>query len=371
MRFVKKILDYSWLILSCKLGWAKYQTMLINVTSACNSRCGYCEVHGLEHRNDMPGSRMKELIIEAKKIGVKNIFFSGGEPFLRPDIWDLIAFSQDNHLATDLVTNGLLIENFSQDQFAFLRKMNNLYVSLESHRPEVHDKIRGGAGFFERTVKGIGLLKKNGVPKVIILSVINHYNAADLAGLVRLAKDLGADFIAFQPVHVWSNFSSIADSDKSGFLVDEQEFFALENSIKAAMRAGREIGMKNNLPSVLPWIKRYFRFQKQADKTKGDFINHILPRYRCREVSTNIFVESDGSLLPCAMLCPRSNVKEKGLRAGLRELGGFRRLVQQGRFPKECDRCSCSLPINYVFSLAAAPYANWKYLVEYLRSKYQ
>jgi radical SAM protein with 4Fe4S-binding SPASM domain len=163
------------------------------VTECCTKRCTYCYKDALfvadGRANDLTLStgRMVELIDEAARIGVMTMVLSGGEPFLRPDLIDLIGV---------MVRRGMEVVPITKDRITGARMqalartgLQQLHVSLDSHRAETVDLLTGVAGAFDQIVATVGAAAEYGVP-VILRPVLSSVNARDFEGLIELAHTL-------------------------------------------------------------------------------------------------------------------------------------------------------------------------------------
>ena len=103
--------------------------------------------------NDVTNEKAKAIIDDLAEFGVPSILFSGGEPLMREDLFDLIQYANDKGLRTVISTNGTLI---TADKAKLIKKSCVSYVgiSLDGTGP-INDKFRGAAGAFERAVRGI------------------------------------------------------------------------------------------------------------------------------------------------------------------------------------------------------------------------
>lgn len=368
-KFSLGIFKYLGFIISYRFGKLKYNHLFLNITSLCNSNCVFCEVKGLDRKNDLEFERIKKLIKEAKDLGVKGVTFSGGEPFVYYKIWDLIDYTLGLGLDLNITSNGLLISNFSEEQFNVLKRLKNIFISLESADAETHNQLRGGADFFQKTVAGIKKLVERNI-NVIIASVISNKNYLKIDDLIKFTGELGVKEIVFQPLHIWTNYDSVEYlKSKDQMVLSQKESADLKEKMKASIKLVEKIGVKNNLANIVPWIDKYFEFQK-PNPEKGRWIKNILPGYKCLEIFTKIFVGSDGGLLPCAMLSPRDNIKDKSLRQSLKSLSEMKREIRKGRFPMECEKCSCQVAANFKFSLILSPIKNFRYLSEFIKYKF-
>lgn len=129
----------------------------------CNLACDYCCVRSSPQteRLALGADRVRQLATEAVDAGVSELILTGGEPFLLPDIDELVASCTDK-LPTTLLTNGML---FKGRRLEALRRMDRerltLQISLDSPTPEMHDSHRG-TGSWQRAVTGIKQAKAEG-----------------------------------------------------------------------------------------------------------------------------------------------------------------------------------------------------------------
>ncbi|MEP7054064.1 MAG: radical SAM protein [Actinomycetota bacterium] len=129
----------------------------------CNLACDYCCARSspTAPRRAIGVDRTRQLIAEAADAGVLEVFLTGGEPFLLPDL-DLLVGACVAKLPTTMLTNGML---FRGTRLAMLRRMPRegltLQISLDSATPELHDRHRG-AGTWQRAVDGIGIAQAEG-----------------------------------------------------------------------------------------------------------------------------------------------------------------------------------------------------------------
>lgn len=368
-KFVRGSSKYFRLMLDYRGGKLCYNHLFLNITSYCNSNCVYCEVKCLDHKNDLEFERQKKMISEAASSGVKEVSFSGGEPFVYYKVWELIDHVLSLGLELNIMSNGLMFESFSQDKIDVLKKIKRIFVSLESADAKTHNDLRGGADFFQKTMAGVKKLSEQGV-KIAFASVLSNKNYSGLIDLIKLTKESGVSGVFFQPLHVWSNYDTVEKSEgKEKLVPGAEDFTALRRAIKEATKTAKKLGVDNNLPAVSQWVEKYFRYQVGAGK-EGRWIENIMPSYKCLEIFTKIFIDYDGGVLPCAMLAPRDNLKDKSLKESLESLNGIKDAIRRGNFPKECDECSCQVASNFTFSLLMSPVRNFKNLLVFIKDKF-
>jgi len=129
----------------------------------CNLRCDYCCVRSspTAHRRELGLTRVQRIALEAAELGVKEIFVTGGEPFLLEDIGEILV-SCAAAAPTTVLTNGMLFAGRRAESLRALpRDRIVLQISLDSATPERHDLHRG-SGTWARTRQGIQYARAQG-----------------------------------------------------------------------------------------------------------------------------------------------------------------------------------------------------------------
>lgn len=161
------------------------------VTLQCNLRCVHClSDAGLTLDNELNARECRELVDQFTAIKVFQVNIGGGEPFIRNDFPDLLAYCHEKGLVTCVSTNGMLIDDGLAGR---LSKMDMLYlqVSLDGATAEVNDRIRG-EGTFEKALRGIECLARHKVP-FSINTVLTRLNFPQLESLRAMAGEFGAE----------------------------------------------------------------------------------------------------------------------------------------------------------------------------------
>lgn len=132
----------------------------------------------------------KKLIDELAEMGVMMLVFSGGEPLLRKDLFDLAKCASLKGVIPGIGTNGTLIDNEA------VEKLENsgvryLLVSLDGASPETHDRVRGVPGAFNKAVSGIKASINAGLP-VITATTIMKSNYKEIPAILELSAKLNA-----------------------------------------------------------------------------------------------------------------------------------------------------------------------------------
>lgn len=157
----------------------------------CNLRCSYCvaESSPAAPRRAIGLQTAKRVVDEAVALGFDEIFFTGGEPFILDEIYDMLAYSAAR-AKTTVLTNAMLFDGRRLERLRAIRSPNlTVQVSLDGGRAEHHDAYRG-AGTWAKTVAGIRTLQENGFP-VRLSSTETPANTAHLDELHAFRRDLG------------------------------------------------------------------------------------------------------------------------------------------------------------------------------------
>lgn len=134
--------------------------------TVCNIKCEHCFIScsPTNHAHEMMSrSRIKTYLDESEKLGVKEYYFTGGEPFLNRDIWGILEDTLRIGPA-NVLTNGMLITDAWAERLAGLRDNSeyslDIRISLDSFEEEGNDRIRG-RGVFKRAVEGMKNLARH------------------------------------------------------------------------------------------------------------------------------------------------------------------------------------------------------------------
>lgn len=176
------------------LGVDPLQAASIRVTMACNLRCQQCyAVAGKQLDNELSLLEMKKLIDDLKKMGVIRIFFTGGEPFIRPDILEILKYADKNNFAMYISTNGTFIKPETIRVLKTLKHLRTFQISIDGIK-NTHDTVRGVKGTFDKAIRTAKLsareLKNT---KVAIISTLMKNNITEIEKILKLAIRLKVD----------------------------------------------------------------------------------------------------------------------------------------------------------------------------------
>jgi MoaA/NifB/PqqE/SkfB family radical SAM enzyme len=157
----------------------------------CNLRCSYCVAKSSPNapRRAIGLANAKRLVDEALTLGFTDIFFTGGEPFILNEIYDMLAYASAR-VRTTVLTNAMLLRGARLDKLvAIANEHLVVQVSLDGGRAEDHDAYRG-VGSWAKTIEGIRLLQERGF-RVRLSTTETPANSAQLGLIVALRESLG------------------------------------------------------------------------------------------------------------------------------------------------------------------------------------
>jgi len=167
-----------------------------NLIRRCNLTCKHC--YSISADKDFPGELSRDEVFtvmdDLKSFRVPVLILSGGEPLLRPDIFEIAHRAKAQGFYVGLSTNGTLIDSGNIERIA-KTDFNYVGISLDGIL-ETHDKFRRMKGAFDKSLNAIRLCRDLGL-KVGVRFTMTQDNAHDLPALLKLVEDEGVDRFYF------------------------------------------------------------------------------------------------------------------------------------------------------------------------------
>lgn len=193
-----------WSDFHLKTNLSKPFLVLIEPTLRCPMHCKFCDLpsdntYPKEVELSLP--QWKRILKEVQAFSglIRDIFISGGEPFLRDDMCDILEHAHDLGLGTRLVTIGAFCNKEICDRL-ISSPPNWLKFSVHSARPSVHDWLVG-AEVFEKAIATIEYLVSHEYGgRIGLLTTVWRGNVRELADIARLASQLGVDGVFYRPL---------------------------------------------------------------------------------------------------------------------------------------------------------------------------
>ena len=160
------------------------------LTFRCQNNCVHCYAGGPHKTQELTTNQWKQAIDKLQKIGVFILTFTGGEPTLREDLPELLAYSQNKGLVTGLITNGRKLADKNYTKKLEKTGLDFIQITLESHKPKIHNLITKDQKSWKETTDAI----KNLIPTKIYTTTnttLNQHNKKDFLDTIDYIKKLG------------------------------------------------------------------------------------------------------------------------------------------------------------------------------------
>jgi MoaA/NifB/PqqE/SkfB family radical SAM enzyme len=315
-------------------------------TSRCNSRCISCDWWAHRGDNELALEEIATLAKTLASLGTRLVVFSGGEPLLRPDVFEAAAAFARQGFELHLLTSGVLLERRAE---AVAQSFARVTISLDAASDELYARIRGVAAL--KTVeRGVARLRQL-APRLPITAraTVQRANHRELSRLIDHAKTLRLDAISFLAADLSpTSFGRTEAPAPAVLALQREEVAALADGIERVIvdhRADFESGFIAESPEKLRRLPRYYA----ALAGEGEF-----PAVSCNAPWVSVVIEADGGVRPCFFHRTIGNIRERPLPAIVRDdLSAFRRSLDVAGDPV-CQRCVCSLKAGW----RSAPWAH-------------
>ena len=163
-----------------------------DLTYRCNERCVHCYLDHDDH-GELTTAECLQVLDDLARSGALFLTFSGGEIFLRPDLYEILAAARRLHFDISLKTNALLV---TPERAARLGELGvrRVQISVYSDIPAVHDAITKVPGSLQRTLAAIPILLQHGL-QVKLACPLMRENLLAYRGVMALAEKLGVPYI--------------------------------------------------------------------------------------------------------------------------------------------------------------------------------
>jgi radical SAM protein with 4Fe4S-binding SPASM domain len=255
----------------------------IALTYRCQNKCLFCYAESPNR-----GEKIAEMSTAEVKQVIDRIFdeahcptvsFTGGEPTLRQDLPELIAYGKGKGMRVNLITNGLRCADADFVQGLQLAGLDSAQVSLEGPIPEVHDAVVRHAGAFEKTTRAVHVLRAAGIHTHTNTTICGS-NRAHLMELVNyIADELHSEYFSMNVVISTGTALHHGEEDVT--------YTEVAPLIERVQERARERGVKLVWYSPTP----YCIFNP---------VTHGLGSKSCACVDGLLSVAPDGELLPCS-----------------------------------------------------------------------
>lgn len=163
----------------------------LDLTYRCNERCIHCYLDHDGH-GEMSTAEIKQVLDQLAEAGTFFLTLSGGEVLMRRDFFTILEYARELLFNVRIKSNGVMIRELEARRMRELG-VEQVQISVYSHRPEIHDAITKLPGSLSRSIEAIRFLKSQGL-KVAIANVLMTANMGDHVGVQALSRELGVTY---------------------------------------------------------------------------------------------------------------------------------------------------------------------------------
>lgn len=235
-----------------------------NCTRTCNLKCSHCysDSENKSYDGEMSSSEAKQLIRDLGEFNVPVILFSGGEPLIRNDLFELVEYANQFNIRCTVSTNGTLI-----DKETALRLKNSsvgyVGISLDGIA-EQHDKFRGSKGCFDKALNGIRNCIDIG-QKVGLRFTINRHNYSQLEEIFYLIKEEKIPRVCFYHLVYSGRGNEMIHED----LTHQESRDVMDFIMKKTVELGPEVEIltvDNHADAIYLYLQAQKKYPHLADK---------------------------------------------------------------------------------------------------------
>ena len=305
------------------------------ITGRCNLNCIHCRASaGLSsHDTDFSTEEALALIDDIAEAATPVLVLSGGEPLLRPDIFEIARYGTQKGFRMCIATNGTLVTDET------VGKMKDAGVkicslSLDGSTAATHDDFRKQPGAFEATLRAAETFRRNGMQFIVNSSFTNR-NKHDIEAACRLAKSIGA--------HAWYMFMIVPTGrgqDILDELIGKDDYEKILEWHYLMEKDEKDMLVR---PTCAP---HYYRVRLRKMKEEGEVFQPRSLTFStgggkgCVCAQSICFIDSRGNVQPCSYFPVfAGNVKKEKFGAIWRDSELFRSLRDFERYKGRCGKC--------------------------------
>ncbi|HUH65561.1 MAG TPA: radical SAM protein [Syntrophales bacterium] len=266
--------------------------VFIAVTNRCNLACKHCNVYPTRHSTcDLTTAEWIKFIRRLAELKVFTLWISGGEPFMRDDIFSILDEIEKHHFHYGLNTNATLIDESGSQRISTLKKLYSIVVSLDGSNADIHEAQRG-KGSFDRTIRGIETLLKYS-KHVSTYTTVTRNNCHDIENIVILGKELGLAAVKFNELLPLGN----AVCHLPNLTLSNSQRRAVTNETERL----RDIYGGFVIGTILE-MGSFFRKFAELDNTNNKYADVVNGLFGCGGGSKKCTIRPDGWVVPCDRL---------------------------------------------------------------------
>ncbi len=329
-----------------------------NYTNHCNLNCLHCHQDaGEDGEEELTTGQRFEIVDKISDAGVSILTFSGGEPLVQPDIFDIIAYANEKGLLCTIASNGTLMTKGVVQQLKE-SGITRVEIGLDGCNAETHEFLKNSPNCFDATIQGIKNCVEEEFDEICATMTLHSQNANGLSETITLAEELGVERFYLNRLIPAGRGKDIPELD----VTTEQKIKALEciyekfyqsaingEGIQCYARGmtyyGR-MGYERSNGRVFTVSEALSGYSKMWTEKFGDSISKLVKKYApwfggCSAGITYAGLTASGDLLPCVPApIPLGNL----LQEDLEDLWVHNKLLnyirQRDELKGACGRCS-------------------------------
>lgn len=302
----------------------KPSVLYFETTYRCTCKCGFCErwkVGPGRQKDELSTGQVKKMLLDAKSLGVRFIGLTGGEAFLRKDIFEIGKYAKDLGLNVNVASNGTLINEKNIKKI--IGTFDSVTISMDGINKETHDEIRGVSGVYDKAMGALRLFKKYNFPTAVNM-VITKKNYNQIEKYIEF----------FKKENIPTQLTPVHDYETS-FLTVKKDLKEIDVKLfkKLWLQLSKKYEFLNNF--FYKYVPTFFESPK-----------NLFDKYTCFAGTTMMFVNPYGEIFPCEFYRSKmGDLKEESLSEIWKRAINLRRQISSKKRPCICWT-HCVVPLN-------------------------
>lgn len=293
-----------------------------------------------QNKQEISPGELKKHVEYFKRLGVREVVLSGGEPLMHSNLWALCRILTGAQIRITLLTTGLLLEKNAPD---IVHNIDRVIISIDGSE-QVHDRIRNVPNGFRKIASGIMALREiDSRVRITARCVLQRLNFRDLEAIVQASKSIGIGQISFLAADVSThafNHSEKTSVTAIALTIEETiEFHKIVEDSFITLKDDYSSGFIAERPEAMRRIVKYY---KAINGTEP------FPRPHCNAPWVSAVIESNGDVMPCFFHKPYGNIFDADFLNVINSEKAilFRRDLNISN-DEICQKCVCSLKLGY------------------------
>lgn len=307
-------------------------------TYRCNNACFMCDLpkpwlYEPRGGRELDTDALKRIIDDVASLGTLGLSFTGGEPTVRPDCFELLRYGREVGLFSHLNTNGYNLHRPGRVEQLLETGVESMNISLDGARAETHNRLRGVALGFERIAKATELIlraRRGNKPALSYTFVIGPDNFRELPDFVELARRRGVDSVSFMPLNACYEGATPAS---------EETLREMDRAVDELreLKARSSGDFLDNSDAYLSLFSKAFRARPSPLK--------------CYVGYHNLIIDCFANVYSCVLMYENGEASGNLATTSLRKLWHSREYQERRRELTKCKACfwNCHTEINLLY----------------------